>query len=59
MNIRFSQYPRTKLRLLIRTVQFILLPNENDIEGLRLPHFSLYYFTKPFRLIKGVLKSGA
>ena len=58
MNIRFSQYPRAKLRLLIRAIQFLLLPNENDIEGLRLPHFSLYYFTKPFRLIKGVLKSG-
>jgi hypothetical protein len=56
MHIRFSQYPGTKLRLLIKAVQFLLLPNENDINSLKLPYFSLYYFTKPFRLIKGVLR---
>jgi hypothetical protein len=55
MHIRFSEYAGTKLRLLIKTVQFLLLPNENDIDSLKLPYFSLYYFTKPFRLIKGVL----
>jgi hypothetical protein len=55
MHIRFSQHLVTKLRLLMKALKFLILPNENDINELQLPYFHLYYFTKPLRLVRGMV----
>lgn len=48
MRIRFLKSPRT----LLKALHFLLLPNEEDINRTRWPYFQLYYFVKPFRLLK-------
>jgi hypothetical protein len=52
MRIRFSISPRS----LIRALQFMLLPNEMDINQVRFRYFQMYYFIKPFRLLRRALK---
>jgi len=52
MRIRFSTSPRS----LRRAFHFILLPNETDINTVSFRFFQMYYFIKPFRLLKRVLR---
>jgi hypothetical protein len=56
-HITSSRGIKAKYRLLLKALQFLLLPNENDIADIKLPYFSWYYVTKPFRLMKGILRS--
>lgn len=48
MRVRFSKSSRT----LLRALQFVVLPNEEDINRTRYPYFQIYYIVKPFRLLK-------
>ncbi|WP_343670436.1 nucleotidyltransferase family protein [Chitinophaga sp.] len=53
-SVCLNRYSISKFRLLVRFTHFILLPNESDFMTARLPYFQLYYFTKPYRVIKKI-----
>lgn len=56
LNFRFSKSIRLKWKTLLLTLRFVITPNGNDISGIQLPYYFLYYFTKPFRLTMGMFR---
>ncbi|GAA3931234.1 nucleotidyltransferase family protein [Chitinophaga oryziterrae] len=55
LDFRFSNNMRLKLTTLLLALRFLIAPNGNDISGMRLPFYFLYYFTKVFRLTTRLL----
>ena len=51
LGIRFSSGIMDKWNTLWKSVIVVITPDGKDIVAVRLPFYSLYYFTKPFRLI--------
>ncbi|PWV56604.1 nucleotidyltransferase family protein [Chitinophaga sp. S165] len=52
--IRFTFMTSLKAKyiVLMQYLRFLLRPNGEDVMTMRMPYFFLYYFTKPFRLLK-------
>jgi hypothetical protein len=56
LNFRFSKSRWLKWKTLLLSLRFMITPNGNDISGIQLPFYFLYYFTKPFRLTVGIFR---
>jgi hypothetical protein len=56
LNFRFSKSVWLKWKTLLLSLRFMITPNGNDISGVQLPFYFLYYFTKPFRLTAGIFR---
>ncbi len=54
--VKNTESVKLKITLLKNFIQLIARPNLDDITGLKLPYYFLYYFTKPFRMVFKIFK---